>query len=160
MRKSSLFLLSALLFASCRTVPPVVVSTPETDKLAVETIVQGKDLESTISDIKTITDTAKETGSISKPDTVKIIEYVDKSAGQVSALNAKLLAAESSRASDNKKNAGIISGLNTAIAERDKEIKKLISYRYRFFVSCAIIAVIALLIAVYIFLRIKKLLTI
>ena len=64
-----LLILLPVLLLSCKTVP-AVIDTSETDSIAAETIVQGKDLESTIDDIKDITDTAKETGVITEKDTL------------------------------------------------------------------------------------------
>jgi len=152
------FLSCGALFAlvSCKTVT-TAIDTSNTDKLAIETIVQGKDLEATITDIKTITDNAKETGEISKPDTVKIIEYVDKSKTQVTELNTKLLASETSRIEDNKKMGNTINEQASTISslkdQRDAAKKWL-------FISLIINAVLILFTTIYIILKLKKLITI
>ena len=122
--KKILFLIPVLLIG-CKTVP-VVIDTTETDSIAVEAIVQGKDLESTIDNIKDITDTAKETGVITEKETVKIIEYVDKASGQVKELNAKLIDLEKSRKEDNLKSGNVISKItNELIASRETALKRL-----------------------------------
>ena len=122
--KKILFLIPVLLIG-CKTVP-VVIDTTETDSIAVEAIVQGKDLESTIDNIKDITDTAKETGVITEKETVKIIEYVDKASGQVKELNAKLIDLEKSRKEDNLKSGNVITQItNELIGSRETALKRL-----------------------------------
>ena len=111
-----LLILLPVLLLSCKTVP-VVIDTTETDSIAVEAIVQGKDLESTIDDIKDITDTAKETGVITEKETVKIIEYVDKASGQVKELNSKLIDLEKSRKEDNLQSGNVISLLTNEVID-------------------------------------------
>ena len=95
-----LLLLIPFVFLGCKTVP-IVIDTNQTDEIATETIVKGKDLESTISDIKAITDDAKQSGSINTQNTIKIIEYVDTASDQVKDLNRKILDLEKSRKIDN-----------------------------------------------------------
>ena len=120
-----LLILLPVLLLSCKTVP-AVIDTSETDSIAAETIVQGKDLESTIDDIKDITDTAKETGVITEKETVKIIEYVDKASGQVKELNEKLIDLEKSRKEDNLKSGNVISKItNELIVSRETALKRL-----------------------------------
>ena len=120
-----LLILLPVLLLSCKTVP-VVIDTTEADSIAVEAIVQGKDLGSTIDDIKDITDTAKETGVITEKETVKIIEYVDKASGQVKELNAKLIDLEKSRKEDNLKSGNVISKItNELIVSRETALKRL-----------------------------------
>jgi hypothetical protein len=145
-----------VVISSCATVP-VSIDTHETDSLAIETIVQGKDLEATITDIKTITDKSKETGEISKPDTVKIIEYIDKSKTQVIELNAKLLASEKSRKADNEKMGNIINEQESTISVLEN---KYHSAKNIMFISIAVNVLFSLCIAGYIMLKLKKLITI
>lgn len=114
-----LLLLSCLLLASCKTMP-AVIDTIETDKKATDTIVSGKDLETTIGDIKEITDDAKLTGEIKQPG--RIIEYVDKASGQVAQLNYKILDLESSRKDDNKRHAEIIATFSAQIADLKEQL--------------------------------------
>ena len=123
--KKLLFLLPVLLL-SCKTVPSVI-DTTQTDSIAVETIVQGKDLENTIDNIKVITDNVKDSGNIiTEKETVKIIEYVDKASGQVKELNAKLIDLEKSRKEDNLKSGNVISKItNELIASRETALKRL-----------------------------------
>jgi hypothetical protein len=142
--------------SSCATVP-VSIDTHETDKLATETIVQSKDLESTISDIKVITDKAKESGEISKPDTVKIIEYVDKSKTQAVELNAKLLASEKSRKADNEKMGNIINEQESTISVLENKYR---SAKNIMVISIAVNVLFSLCLAGYIILKLKKLITI
>ena len=114
-----LLFLSCLLISSCKTMP-VVIDTIETDKIATDTIVSGKDLETTINDIKVITDYAKQTGEIKQPE--KIIEYVDKASGQVAQLNGKIFDLENSRKDDNKKHAEIIASFSAQVAELKEQL--------------------------------------
>ena len=114
-----LLFLSCLLLASCKTMP-AVIDTIETDKIATDTIVSGKDLETTIGDIKAITDNAKLTGEIKQPE--KVIEYVDKASGQVAQLNGKILDLESSRKDDNKRHAEIIATFSAQIADLKEQL--------------------------------------
>lgn len=114
-----LLFLSCLLLVSCKTMP-VVIDTIETDKIATDTIVSGKDLETTIGDIKAITDDAKLTGEIKQTD--KVIEYVDKASGQVSQLNGKILDLENSRKDDNKNHAEIITSFSAQIADLKEQL--------------------------------------
>lgn len=116
-------------FSSCRTVPSL--DTSKTDLAGIEVMetqtdiaVSGKDLASTIDDIKTITDNAKETGDLSKDKVIKVVEYVDKSAVQVKALNetiakqtGQISTLEKSRITDN-------SVASKAIADKQGEIDR------------------------------------
>jgi hypothetical protein len=157
-RKVFVILSCGVLFAfvSCQSVT-TAIDTSNTDKLAIETIVQGKDLEATITDIKTITDKSKGTGEITKPDTVKIIEYVDKSKMQVAELNTKLFASETSRIDDNKKMGNTINEQASTISslkyQRDAANKWM-------FISLIVNAVFILLTTIYIILKLKKLISI
>lgn len=114
--KRLLFLIPIVLLG-CKTVP-VVIDTTETDSIAVETIVQGKDLENTIDNIKVITDSVKDNGNvITEKETVKIIEYVDKASGQVKELNSKLIDLEKSRKEDNLQSGNVISLLTNEVID-------------------------------------------
>ena len=114
--KRLLFLIPIVLLG-CKTVP-VVIDTTETDSIAVETIVQGKDLENTIDNIKVITDSVKDNGNvITEKETVKIIEYVDKASGQVKELNSKLIDLEKSRKEDNLQSGNVISLLTNEVKD-------------------------------------------
>ena len=141
-----LLFLSCLLISSCKTMP-VVIDTIETDKIATDTIVSGKDLETTINDIKVITDYAKQTGEIKQPE--KIIEYVDKASGQVAQLNGKILDLERSRKYDNKKHAEIIASFSAQIAELKEQVVRrgnmitILGAILALFVICGILLVIA-----------------
>lgn len=117
------------ILGSCRTVP--AIDTSKTDLLGIDVMqtqteiaTSGKDLESTIDDIKAITDDAKVTGDIPKEKVVKVIEYVDKSASQVKALNemiskqtGKISTLEKSRITDNADS-------SKAIADKQNEVDK------------------------------------
>jgi len=111
----------------CRTCP-ASVDTTKTDTLQTE-IAQtqtdltdtGKDTETTITIIKTITDDAKVTGEIPKEKVVTLIKYVDQSAAQIKAhneiiagLNKQITAYNKSRISDN---------LSASLIIADKENK-------------------------------------
>lgn len=166
-RTQSLFIILCTLFVlnafSCKSVPPV--DTSHTDKQFIEVvkaqtevITTGKDVESTIGDIKTITDDAKVSGEIPKEKVITLIKYVDQSAEQikqhnekVKELNKEIITLEESRINDNKEHAIKIDSLETTI-------KKLEPYKHRFIVACLILAFIGILIAGYVFLKVKKLL--
>ena len=121
--------LCAFAFSSCRTVPSL--DTSKTDLAGIEVMemqtdiaVSGKDLASTIDDIKAITDDAKDSGELPKEKVIKVVEYVDKSATQVKALNetiakqtGQITALEKSRITDN-------SAASKAIAEKQGEIDR------------------------------------
>ena len=115
--------------SSCRTVPSI--DTSKTDLIGVDVMqtqteiaTSGKDLATTIDDIKAITDDAKVSGEISKEKVIKVVEYVDKSAGQVKALNetiakqtGQISTLEKSRITDN-------SVASKAIADKQGEIDR------------------------------------
>ena len=140
------------ILGSCRTVP--AIDTSKTDLLGVdvmqtqtEIVFTGKDLESTIDDIKTLTDDAKVTGEIQKDKVIKVVEYVDKSVVQVKALNemiskqtGQISTLEKSRITDN-------SVASKAIADKQGEIDKEKIKASIFFRWALIATVIALALA-------------
>lgn len=121
--------LCAFAFSSCRTVP--ALDTSKTDLAGIEVMktqtdiaVSGKDLASTIDDIKAITDSAKKSGELSKDKVIKVVEYVDRSSSQVKELNetitkqtGQISTLEKSRITDN-------SVASKAIADKQSEIDK------------------------------------
>lgn len=140
----------------CKSVP-TPIDTNKTDGIAVETIVNGKDLEKTIDDIKTITEDAKNAGVIAKKDTPRVIEYVDKSARQVKQLNAQLLSLEKSRKDDNKKMGDMINSQAVVISTLKSKYE---AARLALVVSFAVNIVLLILIVGYIIIKVKKLLPI
>jgi len=144
----------AILLTSCQTIS-ASIDTGKTDGIAVETIVSGKDLEKIIGDIKDITDKAKDTGTVAKADTPRLIEYVDKSSGQVAKLNGELLALEKSRKEDNRK-MGITINTQSSIISSLKEQRD--RYRLVLVGSIALNIILLLLIIGYIIIKLKKVL--
>lgn len=126
---------------SCRTVPNIL-DTTKTDLIAVdvmqtqtEIVSTGKDIEATISDIKTITDDAKVTGEIPKEKVVKVVEYVDRSASQVKTLNetiskqtVQITVLEKSRITDNQDSSKLIAEKQTEIDKQ--KIKASIYFKW------------------------------
>ena len=120
---------ACLVFNACRTV--TVLDTSKTDLAGIEVMetqtdiaVSGKELSATIDVIKTITDSAKDSGELTKEKVIKVIEYVDKSSSQVKSLNetiskqtAQISMLEKSRVNDNYK-------AEKAIAYKQGEIDK------------------------------------
>ena len=94
------------LLVSCAS-SPSIVDTSTTDRLSVdvalgqtEITATGKDLQASIESVKVITDEAKQTGIIR--DTETVIQYVDKSAGQITELN-KHIKDQSNRIAEQEK---------------------------------------------------------
>ena len=116
------------LLVSCAS-SPSIVDTSTTDRLSVdvalgqtEITATGKDLQSSIESVKVITDEAKQTGIIR--DTETVIQYVDKSAGQITELNKhikdqsnRIAEQEKSRIDNRKEYADNMSVIS---ADRDK----------------------------------------
>ena len=161
-RKTMLYIVLCVMFIftfnSCKTLP-IALDTSNTDTHAVDvmqtqTDITGsaKELESTIGNIKDITDTAKTTGELSKEKIVKVIEYVDKSSSQVKVLNEtiakqteQIATLEKSRIEDNSSASKLVSNKQNQI---DKEkIKASIFFRW-----ALIATVIALVLAVVLWL--------
>ena len=154
---------ACLVSNACRTLPSV--DTSKTDGLFVDVIDTqtkvvdtGNDVEKTIVNIKVITDDAKGTGEIPKDKIVTLIKYVDHSSEQIKAhneivkdLTGKITELEKSRQEDNGKYA-------KQIDDMSKNINKLKPFRSRFFVASGVILLLVLAIAVYIVLKVKKLL--
>lgn len=130
MNRAILLCTLCFLFAGCASAPSII-DTSKTDLLGVDVMqtqtdiaVSGKDIASTIDDLKVITDSAKETGEIPKEKVVKVIEYVDRSASQVKTLNetiskhtGQITSLEKSRITDN-------ANASKVIAEKQTEIDK------------------------------------
>jgi len=115
------------IITGCRTCPSSV-DTTKTDILQADIsqtqtdlTATGKDVETSITIIKTITDDAKDSGEIPKEKVATLIKYVDQSAAQIKAhneiiagLNKQITAYNKSRISDN---------LSASLIIADKENK-------------------------------------
>jgi len=168
--KKLLFILLALqvFIFGCKSAPHYVsVDTSKTDSAIADIqtkqtdITKGStELSGTIDQIKTITDDAKGTGVISKPDTVKIIEYVDRSSGQVKKLT-ETIDSQTKQINDMAKshiqdNANASSRLSEMQTKLDKITLSRDWYKSLAFKLAITSAILLLSIVGYIVLRVKK----
>lgn len=133
------------ILGSCRTMPDI--DTSKTDFIGIdimqtqtEIAISGKDLASTIDNIKVITDETKISGEISKDKIVKVIECIDRSSIQVKTMNetiakqtGQIASLEKSRISDNANASKVIADKQNEID--NTKIKASIFFRWALIAS-------------------------